>query len=91
MGALSAITMAEASISLEQQIEWHLTVNHYPPIPPIMVQTCIEAIDEANDGNWNINITLPEGVSWRGLTTCPVYAIVEQHHLEPWIIERELD
>jgi len=91
MGALQAIAMAEASISLEQQIEWHLTTNHYPPVPPIMVQTCIEAIDEANDGNWDINITLPEGVSWRGLTTCPVYAIVEQHHLEPWIIERELD
>ena len=90
MGALQAIAMAEASISLEQQVEWHLTTNHYPPVPPIMVQTCIEAIDEANDGNWDGEITLPEGVSWQGLTTAPVYAIVEQHHLEHWIIESEL-
>ena len=91
MGALSAIAMAEASISLEQQIEWHLTTNHYPPVPPIMVQTCIEAIDNANEGEWDKDITLPEGVSWRGLTEAPTYAIVEQHHLSHWIIESELD
>lgn len=90
MGALSAIAMAEASISLEQQIEWHLTVNHYPPVPAEMVQPCIEAIDEANEGNWETMITLPDGISWKGLVVSPVYAIVEQHHLEPWIIESEL-
>jgi hypothetical protein len=91
MGRLSAIEiMTEASISLEQQLDWHLTANHYPPVPSTMIQTCIEAIDEANDGNWSNWITLPDGVSWQGLTTAPVYAIVEQHHLEPWIIESEL-
>jgi hypothetical protein len=90
MGALQAMAMAEASITLEQQIEWHLTSNHYPPVPSIMVQPCIEAIDNANEGDWDAEITLPEGVSWKGLTEAPTYAIVEQHHLSHWIIESEL-
>lgn len=91
MGRLQAEAMLEASITLEQQISWHLTTNHYPPVPECMVEPCIEAIDEANEGNWYAEITLPEGVSWQGLTTAPVYAIVEQHHLDTWIIESELD
>ena len=94
MGRFQAEAMLEASmeasITLEQQIEWHLTTNHYPPVPAIMVQPCIEAIDEANDGNWDSEITLPEGVSWKGLPYAPVYAMVEQHHLDTWIIESEL-
>ena len=91
MGALSAIAMAEASITLEQQISWHLTVNHYPPIPEYMVEPCIEAIDLVNEGNWTEKVYLPEGVTWRGLIAAPAGVIVEQYHLEPWIIERELD
>jgi hypothetical protein len=90
MGRLQAEAMMEASITLEQQISWHLTTNHYPPVPEIMVQPCIEAIDEANEGNWDGLITLPEGVSWKGLTEAPVRAMVEQHHLDTWIIESEL-
>ena len=90
MGRLQAEAMMEASITLEQQISWHLTTNHYPPVPECMVQPCIEAIDEANEGNWDGLITLPEGVSWKGLTTAPVFAIVEAHHLDTWIIESEL-
>ena len=90
MGRLQAEAMAEASISLEAQLEWHLTANHYPPVPSIMIPVCIEAIDAANEGDWDKLITLPENVSWRGLTEVPVHAIVEQHHLDPWIIESEL-
>lgn len=91
MGRLQAEAMAEASIGLEQQLEWHLTSNHYPPVPGIMIPVCIEAIDNANEGEWDKLITLPESVSWKGLTEAPTYAIVEGHHLENWIIESELD
>ena len=90
MGRLQAEAMMEASITLEQQISWHLTTNHYPPVPECMVQPCIEAIDLANEGEWDTEITLPEGVSWKGLTEAPVRAIVEAHHLDTWIIESEL-
>jgi len=68
-----------------------LTSNHYPPVPAMMVPTCIEAIDLANDGEWDSLVSLPEGVLWKGQAVSPVHAIVEQHHLETWIIESELD
>jgi hypothetical protein len=77
-------------LDLETQISIHLTSNHYPPVPATMVPTCIEAIDAVNDlGLWDLDIPLPEGVSWRGRDTAPAHAIIEAHHLHAWLIERE--
>ena len=77
-------------MDIEQQIRIHLSANHYPPVPPMMVQPCVEAIDAVNDlGLWDLEIPLPEGVSYKGLTTAPAHAIISNHHLEAWIIERE--
>ena len=77
-------------MAIEQQIRIHLSANHYPPVPPIMVQACVEAIDAVNDaGLWDLDIPMPEGVTYKGLTTAPAWAIIEQHHLDAWIIERE--
>lgn len=88
MGALQAREMAEMdSVSLEQSLSWHLTSNHYPPIPTTMVPVCIEAIDNANADEWDKLVSLPEGVGYKGLTVAPTWAIVEQHHLESWVEE----
>jgi hypothetical protein len=77
-------------IPIEQQIAIHLSSNHYPPVPSSMVEPCIEAIDAVNDmGLWGADIRLPEGITWRGQTTAPASAIIEAHHLNAWIIERE--
>ena len=91
MGSNFATDLALAdNLTIENQIAIHLSANHYPPVPAIMVQPCVEAIDAVNDaGLWDLEIPLPEGVSWRGLTTAPAHAIIEQHHLDAWIIERE--
>ena len=91
MGSIFANDLALAdNLEIERQIEIHLSANHYPPVPAIMVPTCIEAIDAVNDaGLWDLEIPLPEGVSWRGLTTAPAHAIIEAHHLNAWLIERE--
>jgi len=86
------VTLGDLGIALdiESQIGIHLQSNHYPPVPKSMVKPCIEAIDAVNDlGLWNLDIELPEGISWRGLTTAPASAIIEAHHLDAWIIERE--
>jgi hypothetical protein len=90
MGRLQAEAMAEASIPFDTQIEWHLRTNHYPPISNTMVPVCIEAIDYANMGEWHKELSLPEGVGHKGLTVAPVHAIIEQHHLETWIVEEQL-
>ena len=78
------------SLTIEQQIGIHLSSNHYPPVPSSMVKPCIEAIDAVNDlGLWDADIELPEGVSWKGSNYAPAHAIIEAHHLNAWIIERE--
>ena len=91
MGSNFANDLALAdNLTIENQIAIHLSSNHYPPVPHSMVQPCVEAIDAVNDlGLWDLEIPLPEGVSWRGLTTAPAHAIIEAHHLSAWIIERE--
>ena len=91
MGSNFANDLALAdNLDIETQIGIHLKSNHYPPVPDIMIEPCVEAIDAVNDlGLWDLEIPLPEGVSWRGLTTAPAHAIIEQHHLDAWIIERE--
>lgn len=91
MGRLQAEAMAEASISLEMQLEWHLRSNHYPPVSTDMIPVCIEAIDEANMGEWHTRLQLPEGTWYKDSNTAPVWAIIESLHLESWIIESELD
>jgi hypothetical protein len=91
MGALRAMDIVD-NFDLERGIELHLTTNHYPAVPIEMVPVCIDAIDAVNsEGDWEKLITLPYGVSWKGLTQAPAYAIIEAHHLEFWIIESELD
>ena len=78
------------NLGIETQVEIHLRSNHYPPVPSIMVAPCVEAIDAVNDaGLWDLEIPMPEGVSYKGLTTAPAWAIIEQHHLQAWLIERE--
>jgi len=77
-------------LDIETQIGIHLSANHYPPVPKTMIRPCIEAIDAVNDaGLWDLPIKLPEGVSWKGSDLAPANAIIEAHHLEAWIIERE--
>ena len=97
MGSNMATEMADGTLEdlgihldIETQIGIHLASNHYPPVPSIMIQPCVEAIDAVNDlGLWDLEIPLPEGVSWKGLTSAPAHAIISNHHLEAWIIERE--
>ena len=91
MGALHAMELADSELDLETQIRFQLRSNHYPPVPESMVPVCIQAIDQANEGNWEEMIKMPEGVSWRNQDHAPVYAIIEQHHLEFWVAESELD
>jgi hypothetical protein len=75
------------NLDLETQIGIHLSSNHYPPVPHSMIQPCIDAIDAYYEEDFDREITLPEGVSWRGNDTCPASAIVIAHHLESWLPE----
>jgi hypothetical protein len=50
-----------------------------------MVEPCIDAIAAVNDGESNRRIELPGEITWRGEKSAPAYAIVEAHHLDPWV------
>ena len=89
MGRNFSLELSEAGIDLHTQIRVQLTSNHYPPVPVSMVGPCIEAIDKCNDDEQFELIDLPEGVTWRGQTQCPAYAIVEGHHLKAWLNQEE--
>jgi hypothetical protein len=89
MGYQTALSIAESGLSLRDQLAWHLRGNHYPPIPESMIDPCILAVNLASDGEWDSEVELPEGVTYRGATSAPVHAIVEQHHLSAFVIEDE--
>lgn len=84
MGHTTATELA-AILDLEGSLKLHLTANHYPPVPHTMVQPCIDAIDAYHDEDFQREIELPEGVSWKGYSTAPASAIVEAHHLDAWL------
>ena len=86
MGSVTAIGLADSVLDLETQLGYHLQGNHYPPVPLSMVQPCIEAIDAAYDEDYNREIEMPEGITYKGKTTAPAHAIIDQHHLE-WFID----
>jgi len=93
MGSVFATELAsnDLNIGMETAIGIHLRSNHYPPVPLTMVQPCIDAIDAYWEEDLSREIQLPEGISWRGETTAPAYAIIEAHHLEPWCTESDYD
>ena len=86
MGYTTALALEE-ELSLEVGLAYHLQGNHYPPVPVAMVQPCIEAIDAFYDEDFDREINLPEGISWRGQTSCPASAIIDAHHLDAWLPE----
>lgn len=88
MGHMQAAEMAEAT-DIRTGVEWHLRHNHFPPVPEAMVDICIVAIQLAAGGRWVDHLELPEGVLYRGEVSAPIHAIVEQHHLEPWVDQVE--
>jgi hypothetical protein len=90
MGMNTALDLAEnIDISLEQAIGYHLQGNHYPPVPLSMVAPCIEALDAAREMDAMRQIEMPEGVLYKGKTTAPAWAIIEQHHLDAWLPQDE--
>jgi hypothetical protein len=89
MGHTTAVAISELDIPLKEQIEIHLISNFYPSIPRFMAQTCVDAILAYWDDDFDCMIDMPKGVSYKGSTSAPAWAIVEQHRLSAWLQEDE--
>ena len=81
----------DPNLGLKASLEIHLRSNHYPPVPASMVQPCIDAIDAYWEDDTNRMIALPEGVSYKGNTEAPAWALIDAHHLDPWITEDDFE
>lgn len=93
MGAGNATQMADhvtdGDISLYQALEWHLTANHFPPVPVAMVAVCQRIIETQGKWGYDDCISLPEDVRWRGESQAPILAIIEEFHLDPFLEQFE--
>jgi hypothetical protein len=89
MGTINALGMAQAMedgmIELRQALAWHLQSNHYPAVPLNMVDPCVVAIRWVTEGEHDSNVSLPDGILWRGQPVAPAWAIVDAYHLESFI------
>lgn len=86
MGNLAATDMLNHT-DVDTALAWHLRSNHFPAVPLSMLEPCKEAIANAECGDYDAEVELPEGVTYRGRTTAPTWAMVEQHHLDAFIKE----
>jgi len=66
-------------------LAWHLQYNHYPAVPLSMMNACIIAIDNAIAEDWDAEVMLPDGVTYKDRLAAPTWAIVTQHHLHAFI------
>ena len=85
MGRMGLEGMLEMTDS-DTALRWHLQSNHYPPLPDCIFGLAKQAIELANDGEWDARIDLTKaGISWRGQDSAPVSACVEAWHLDSFI------
>jgi hypothetical protein len=89
MGRVFAEDLTDMDMDLKTQLGYHLRANHYPPVPHEMVPVCIEAIEAYNSGEHDKEIDLPEATTWRNKNFAPAWAIIEGHHLDPWLDDWE--
>lgn len=69
--------------TLDLALQAHLQMNHYPPVNLVFVPTAIEAINYANNDDWQIRIEMPNGIVKTALS------IVEDLHLEAFLLQEE--
>lgn len=56
----SAVSAGETT--LDTALLVHLQSNHYPPVHPAFVPVAREAIERANDGDWDFEQEYPNGL-----------------------------
>ena len=85
MGNFGVIGMLENGMDIQRTMEWHLQSNHYPPVPSTMAEPCFEAIDHYNAEDYDAEVKLPYGVTFRGKEVAPAWQIIQTFHLEAFL------
>jgi hypothetical protein len=90
MGYQSAWEMAHA-VDLDTALGWHLTSNHYPPIPSAMIPVAKEAISKALDNDWDAEVDLRGICTFQDRLTASVGDLVAYMHLNAFVDMGYLD
>ena len=87
MGSNFANELASGDLlkNLDQQLSIHFQYNCYPPVPLIMIDTAIEAINHYNAGYFNELLSLPDGITYQGKDSARAYKIIQNFRLDAWI------
>jgi hypothetical protein len=88
MGRMTAMSLTEMNVPLEQQLAIHFSSNCYPPIPSKMIPVAVEAINAYNEEDFARVIQLPEGVEFRnGENWVFASQAIESLRLDAWLSE----
>lgn len=90
MGSLQASAFAEqvseGAIDIDFALSWHLSSNHYPPVPSVFLPTCKAAIVAVEGFEPYQLVELPDGIEWKdGRAEVEAWRIVESFHLDAFI------
>ena len=88
MGSLSLTDMLEHG-SKDQALQWHLSSNHYPPLPAGVFALAKRAIRLANRGKWESKINLGNVGTFRGSRYAPVRECIRAWHLDQFLDSEE--
>lgn len=95
MGLMSLLGMMEVIDDVNQLVEWHLSSNIYPPVNPIYVPLCVEAIRALKnqaDGTEKVMLQMPEGTFHKNdQTFVDAWDVVEGFALEGFLMEDEYE
>lgn len=89
MGLNTAMALADGTMDLTTALHYHLSANHYPPVPDSMIEPCIEAMEAYWQEDFYRPIDLNGNLYKGGSTTAPAHAIVEAHHLEVFLQDND--
>ena len=85
---MTAMSLTEMNVPLEQQLAIHFSSNCYPPIPSKMIPVAVEAINAYWEEDYARVIQLPEGVEFRnGENWVFASQAIESLHLDAWLSE----
>jgi len=88
--AQEAATVMADMAGLDAALNYHLTANHYPPVPVAMIEVAKAAIelavlayDRDDPSLMNEPVSLPDGITTQtGDNTTPVHEVIRGLHLE---------
>ena len=85
MGYASALDFAE-NADQDTALRWHLTSNHFPPLPVGLVEPAKEAIANALDGEHDKPVDLRGFATYKdGSSSAPTWACIDAWHLHAFI------